>query len=134
MYHEYPYKLYKMLEDIYLTSKYDETLAEAMYEQINHKYNQAFMNNYLKNKNKLDAYYHNKDNTHIISSRYDYSKLLVDTYYIKIKSNLNFTNFFRQISTYSNHIFICDFENKDYFWLEKVIKLDNNFQDNLIKQ
>lgn len=134
MYKEYPFKLYKMFEDIYLTSKYDKDLASGMYEQITYKYNKPFMNNYIKNKNKLDIYYYNKDNMHIISSRYDYSKLFVNTYYIKIKSNLNFTNFFRHINSYSSNIFVCDFDNNDYFWLEKVIKLDDKFQDNFIKQ
>ena len=134
MYKEYPFKLYKMFEDIYLTSKHNKNLANGMYEQINCKYNKAFMNNYIKNKNRLDIYYYNKDNMHIISSRYDYSKLFVNTYYIKIKSNLNFTNFFRHLNSYSNNIFVCDFDNNDYFWLEKVIKLDDKFQDNLIKQ
>ena len=105
-----------------------------MYEQINSKYNKAFMNSYIKNKNKLDAYYYNKENIHTISSRYDYSKLFVNTYYIKIKSNLNFTNFFRHLSSYSDNIFVCDFENNDYFWLKKIIKIDDKIQDNLIKQ
>ena len=134
MYKEYPYKLYKMFEDIYLTSKYNKNLAINMYEQINSKYNKNFINNYLKNKNKLDIYYYNKDNIHIISNRYNYSKLLVNSYYLKIKSNLNFTNFFKHINSYSNNIFVCDFDNNDYFWLEKIIQLDNKFQDNLTKQ
>lgn len=130
MYNNYPYKLYKMFEDIYLTSKYDTTLAHNTYAQLTNKYNKSFMNNYIKNKKKLDAYYYFKDNTHTISSRYDYSKLTVESYYIRIKCNLNYTNFFKIINTYSQNIFVCDFENNDYFWLEKVIKLE----DNLTKQ
>lgn len=134
MYKEYPYKLYKMFEDIYITSKYDKSIARGMYEQINCKYNKSFMNNFIKNKNKLDIYYYNKDNLHIISNRNDCSKLFVNNYYIKIKSNINYTKFFEQLNTFSENIFVCDFDNKDYFWLEKIIKLNNKIEDNLIKQ
>jgi len=92
MYDEYPFKLYKMFEDVYFFSKYDLKVALGMYRQITCKYNKVFMNNYIRGKNKLDAYYCNKDNIHTISSRYDFSRLIVDEYYLKIKSNLNFTD------------------------------------------
>ena len=29
---------------------------------------------------------------------------------------------FYDINNYSDNIFICDFDNKDYFWLNKVVK------------
>jgi len=134
MYREYPYRLYKIFEDIYLTSKYDKNLSNRMYSEVCLKNNIYFVNNYIRNKNKLDLYYYNKDNVHIISSRYDYSKLFVHRYYMKIDSNLNFSSFFRDLSGYSNNIFVIDFDNMDYFWLDKIINVENNLSKSEVFQ
>ena len=40
-------------------------------------------------------------------------------YCLKIKSNKNITKFFKVLEKEEN-IFVCDFKNKDYFWLNKV--------------
>ena len=130
MYDKYPYKLYKMLEDAYLTNRYNMMLASSIYEQIITNFNKLFINNYIFANNKLDMYYYNKNNMHLISNRYEYSKLMVNSYCLKIKTNLNYPKFFDSINNYSDNIFVCDFINKDYFWLNKIDKR----KDNLIKQ
>lgn len=130
MYDKYPYKLYKMLEDVYLTNRYNMMLASSIYEQIITNFNKLFINNYIFANNKLDMYYYNKNNMHLISNRYEYSKLMVNSYCLKIKTNLNYPKFFDSINNYSDNIFVCDFINKDYFWLNKIAKR----KDNLIKQ
>lgn len=130
MYDKYPYKLYKMLEDAYLTNRHNMMLSSAIYEQVITNFNKLFINNYIFANNKLDIYYYNKDNIHLISNNYEYSKLMVTSYCLKIKTNLNYPKFFDSINKYGDNIFICDFINKDYFWLNKVAKR----KDNLIKQ
>lgn len=126
MYDKYPYKLYKMLEDTYFTSKHNMLLSTSLYEQIITNFNKLFVNNYLFANHKLDAYYYHKNNTHVISSRSEYSKLMVSSYCLKLKTNLNYPKFLDSICDYSDNIFICDFENKDYFWLNKVAKGEKN--------
>ena len=124
IYDKYPYKLYKMLEDAYRTNKHNIVISSNYYEQITTKFNKLFINNYLKSNNKLDLYYYNKNNIHIISSGEEYTKLMISSYCLKIKTNLNYPTFFKNIKNYSDNIFICDFENQDYFWLNKVTKLE----------
>lgn len=124
VYDKYPYKLYKMLEDAYYTNKHNIVLSSTYYEQITTNFNKLYINNYINANNKLDGYYYNKNNIHIISSRDEYSKLMVSSYCLKLKTNLNYPTFLKNISSYSDNIFICDFENQDYFWLNKVSKLD----------
>lgn len=124
VYDKYPYKLYKMLEDAYYTNKHNIVLSSNYYEQITTNFNKLYINNYINVNNKLDSYYYNKNNIHIISSREEYSKLMVSKYCLKLKTNLNYPTFLKNISSYSDNIFICDFENRDYFWLNKVSKLD----------
>ena len=126
VYDKYPYKLYKMLEDAYLTKRYNIKLSSSMYEQVITNFNKLFMNNFIFANNKLDIYYYNKDNIHLITNSSEYSKLMVTSYCLKIKTNLNYPRFFSNIGQYSDNIFICDFINKDYFWLNKVVKNKKN--------
>ena len=122
VYDKYPYKLYKMLEDAYYTNKHNIVLSSTYYEQITTNFNKLYINNYINANNKLDGYYYNKNNIHIISSRDEYSKLMVSSYCLKLKTNLNYPTFLKNISSYSDNIFICDFENNDYFWLNEQLK------------
>lgn len=130
IYDKYPYRLYKMIEDAYLTKKYDIRESANLFDQIIINYNKLFMNNYIAANNKLDLYYYHRDSKHLISNREEYSKLLVTSYCLKLKSNINYPKFFDDIDSYSDSIFVCDFDNSDYFWLNKVKKR----HDKLIKQ
>jgi len=130
VYDNYPYKLYKMLEDAYISKKYNVRVSSSIYEQIITNFNKLFMNNFLFVNNKLDIHYYNKNNFHFISNSAEYSKLMVTSYCIKIKSNINYPSFFENINNYSDNIFVCDFINNDYFWLNKVVKSKNS----LVKQ
>lgn len=130
VYEKYPYKLYKMLEDAYLTNKYSLSKSVNLYSQIITNFNKLFVNNYIFANNKLDVYYYHKNNLHLISNRNEYSRLQVASHCLKIKTNLNYPKFLNNINTYSDNIFICDFINKDYFWLNKIAKRE----DNLVKQ
>lgn len=122
VYDAYPYKLYKMLEEAYYTNKYNLVVSSNLYEQVIVNFNKLFMNDYLFFNNKLDVYYYRKNNIHLISSSSEYSKLMVSGYCMKLKTNLNYPKFFDDINSYSDNIFVCDFENGDYFWLNKVVK------------
>ena len=62
MYKGYPYKLYKLFEDIYLTSRYNLDFANRMYSQITYKYNKSFTNNFIKNSKRIDPFYSFKNN------------------------------------------------------------------------
>ena len=129
-YDKYPYKLYKMLEDAYLVSKHNIKESISIYEQIITNYNKLFMNNYLLANNRLDISYYHKEDKHLITNLNEYTKLEVNRHYLKIKTNINYPKFFNNINTYSDNIFICDYINNDYFWLNKI----KNYKNNYIKQ
>lgn len=134
VYDKYPYKLYKMLEDAYFTSRHGVVASSSIYDQMITNFNKLFINNYLFANNKLDVYYYKKNNIHLISNRYEYSKLMVSSYCLKLKTNLNYPKFFEHIRDYSDNIFVCDFENQDYFWLSKVIKTERNSRERIDKR
>ncbi len=129
LYSNYPYKLYHILKDIYYTSKYNQPIAISSYEQVTDKFNKQYLDNFIFQKYRLDLYYLCKGHIHTISSHQEYSKLMVSSYSLKLKTNLSFSSFFPCICQYNSSIFVCDFENNDYFWLNKII----NREETLIK-
>ena len=134
VYERYPYNLYKMLEEAYFTNKHQMMVASSYYEELITNFNKLYLNNYLFANNKLDAYYYRKNNIHVISSRLEYSKLMVNGYCLKLKTNLNYPKFFEHIRDYSDNIFVCDFDNQDYFWLSKVVKSEKKDRERIDKQ
>ena len=130
LYQKYPYKLYRLLKDTYYTSKYNQSIAISSYEQITEKFSRQFLHDFIFNYFKLDLYYHTKNYVHTISCHHEYSKLLISSYSLKMSSNINYSSFFKCLNQYSDSIFVCDFENQDYFWLDKVV----NSEKNVIKQ
>ncbi len=113
-----PYNLYKALEDIYYLKPEELKTAYNFFEQIRDTFNKDILD-----KN-LYQYYKNKYNyskinyTHMI---YDYftqekTKLIINNTYLYIKSTKQIPTFLKVLSKKDN-IFVCDFKNKDYFWL-----------------
>ena len=72
----------------------------------------------------------NINNIHYLNTT-DKSILRINNYNIKIETENNYSIFFNDINNYNNNLFVCDFENMDYFWLSKLNSLQNS---NLIVQ
>ena len=121
LYDRYPYRLYHILKDIYYTSKYNQSIAISSYEDVTLKFNKLYVNEFIYQNYKLNIYYKNRNQTHIFSSNKEFSKLMISSYSLKLKTNLNYSTFFEYIDKIDHNIFVCDFENNDYFWLHKVI-------------
>lgn len=133
MYQNKPFKMYKMLEEIYHTRNNDVVLTYRMFEQIASPFNKNKVNNYINNYLKDKVYYMRSNNIHLISNNIEYSKLSVSNSNLKIKTNINFTSFFDILDNYTDNIFVCDFINKDYFWLQKISKKDRQKHVYLVK-
>lgn len=119
LYYNKTYYLYKMLEQISLSSKNDFIISYRLFEQMAIPYNKADVNSSIYRKFCFDENYKKTLNKHVIDDGVEKTKLTVYNTYIKIKTNKNITEFFKVLSNEEN-IFVCDFNNKDYFWLSKV--------------
>ena len=66
--------------------------------------------------------YIKKDNNHIINNIYkdEVSILKAKRAYILINSNRSYTDFFNILATENKNYFVCDFKNKDYFFLSSI--------------
>lgn len=124
-YHEltknHPYNLFKAIERIYYLKKEDLTYFNNFFLQIREPFNKNLLdkNIFLHYQNQYN--YSKVNNAHIINDYYtkEITKLIINTSYLYIKSTKNVPTFLKNISKKEN-IFVCDFENTDYFWLEEL--------------
>lgn len=119
LYFNKTYYLYKMLEQISLSSKNDFIISYRLFEQMANPFNKAKINGEIYKKYEYDENYIKTLNKHVLDNGVEKTKLTVYNTYIKIKTNKNITEFFKVLEN-ENNIFVCDFNNKDYFWLDKV--------------
>lgn len=119
LYYNKTYYLYKMLEQISLSSKNDFIISYRLFEQMAVPFDKTNINSKIYRRYAFDVNYKKTLNIHVLDNGVEKTRLTVYNTYIKIKTNKNITEFFKVLITQEN-IFICDFNNKDYFWLSKV--------------
>lgn len=120
LYYSKTYYLYKMLEQISLSSKNDFIISYRLFEQMAVPYNKTDINSKIYRKYAFDNNYKKTLNKHVLDDGVEKSRLTVYNTYIKIKTNKNISSFFKLLS-HEENIFVCDFNNKDYFWLSKAL-------------
>lgn len=119
LYYSKTYYLYKTLEQISKSSRNDFIISYRLFEQMAVPFDKTKVNGNLYKTFSFDRTYEKVLNKHIINDGVEKTKLTVYNTYIKIKSNKNITCFFKELSKEEN-IFVCDFNNKDYFWLSNI--------------
>ena len=121
LYYNKTYYLYKMLEEISKSSKNDFIISYRLFEQMATAYDKTKINSMIYKKFMDDENYNKILNKHILDDGVEKTKLTVYNTYIKIKTNQYISAFFKILSNEEN-VFVCDFNNKDYFWLNKVVR------------
>ena len=116
-----PYNLYKTLEEIYHLKKEEIKIAYDLFNQIRDTFNKELLDNNIYEYYKNRYTYTKVNNTHIINDYYseEKSKLIINPSYLLIRSTKQIPTFLKTITT-KNNIFVCDFDNIDYFWLEEL--------------
>lgn len=111
--------LFKMFSEIY-ESKENEIINNfRLFERITIPFNKKIFNNYILLKHRDDLYYSKKDNFHTINNSDEISRLTINTTHLKIKTNKNINSFMKDIIETKENVFVIDFKNKDYFWLNE---------------
>lgn len=111
-YQRKPELLFATLENLYNMEKcfnYGITL----FEQLCHKISVETVKHYLNTK--YNVHYDNI---------FPFKDFLIELHYsrIIIRSTYNFPGILKIFNCYSRTIFVCDFENKDYFFLDNFVK------------
>ena len=121
IYKRWPYKMYKIIEELYHTKDYDMLLSYKYYQKFAVEFNKMAINEYIYTINKKSKNYQRDNNVHIIQND-KYNKLVINTTCIILKTNDIYSVFLNDLNVYLDNIFVCDFKNKDYFWLESLNK------------
>lgn len=124
LYRKQEYVLYDILTGIYKMNKSDIVLGYKFFEQFAYFFNKSSVNEYIFNRYKDSVTYMKNINRHIINDRFknESSVLVVYNSHIKIKTNLDISDFLKTLNEYEKNLFVCDFKNHDYFWLDNIIK------------
>ncbi len=121
-YSKKPYSLYRILEQIYNLKSNDVVLGYRLLEQVTTPFGLRKTNQFIYNRYYNELSYSKSELGHIIKNLYSEEITLLKVFnsHVRIKSNINYSSFFDSIKNYNKNIFICDFENRDYFWIDKI--------------
>ena len=116
-----PYNLYNTYLQMKLSNKNNMEYILNQYKSITDNIDKNHLNQLLFNKMSNMDGYTNYRNLHMFNNYYsdEVSKLVVNHSFIILKSNKPNSTFFTFLFSIPN-IFVIDFENCDYFWLESV--------------
>ena len=126
MYKSNPFKMYKIFEEIYYSRNYDNLKTFRVMEEVSIPFNKIMLNEYIYYEYKLKYGYQRKNNVHILNAD-EKTTLRINNYNIKIETDSNYSIFFDDIKNYNSNLFVCDFDNKDYFWLSKLNSLQKQY-------
>ena len=117
-----PYNIYRSLEQIYKMKKTDANVGMNIYEQIIAPININKMNDELFQTYKNNDYYSKINNKHIFYNKYrpEETKLTINNSYLILESNAIIPIFLKSLNKNKN-LLACDFENKDYFWVDELL-------------
>ena len=121
IYKKWPYKMYKIIEELYYTKDYDMLSSYKYYQRFAIPFNKTSLNEYIYNLNKTNIDYNRDNNIHTIYND-KYNKLQINNTCMILKTNDIYSIFLNDINIHLDTIFICDFKNKDYFWLDSLNK------------
>ena len=121
LYKNKPRTLYQMLEQISKVNKKDYKFAFKLFEQIAHPFNKDDI--YLFLENNDDVHLKVSEDTYVLNDLYNHeiTKIIINSSHIKVLTNKNNPFIFKILKKYSEYLYVCDFENCDYFWLDKII-------------
>lgn len=116
-----PYELFHTLETIYYNMYGNISSSKVFLESILKPFKKENFNNYIYSKYKDNYFYTKYLDTHKIYDIYKKENSVLKVYntYLKISSDVIVPTFFKDINKKSN-IFVCDFKNTDYFWLNSL--------------
>lgn len=116
-----PYNLFKVFENIYYLDKDEYNTAMDVLEQITLPMEKEVIKDNILAKYKDNDFYSVVNNKHTFNNLYlaEVTNLYVKSTYLLLKSSAIRPVFFKELQDISN-LFICDFENKDYFWLKEL--------------
>lgn len=111
--------LYKTLENLFKLKSNNVNYGLSIYHQICQTFNIDIVNNYFQIRRNFLVKKKNKKI--FVYNRDDKEKYLIEVRYscIVIYCKYNLPKVLKLLNYYNSKIFVCDFNNRDYFWNNK---------------
>ncbi len=116
------YQLFRLLDFIYNLDKKEVCKGAELFYKVVDDFNSKKFDIHIFKKYQENYFYTKFQNIHQINNIYkkEQSKLTVKKHYLLLESTIVNPTFLDDLKEFNN-LFLCDFENKDYFWLEKIL-------------
>ena len=117
----HPYALFKLFLDLYNSSNKNYIYVNKIYNSIIKPINKYELSDNIYNSLCIDESYTRFINNHYYNNYFnnEESKLIINNSYLKVDSNNIKPIFFKYLNKISD-LFVCDFDNNDYFYLENI--------------
>ena len=127
LYKDSPSSLFKILNSIYYMHKEDFDYGFNLFQQLTKRIDSNYLNNQLYIYLHKDFTYSKIDDEHIINDLYnnEVSILKIKRSHILLQSSRSYSSFFRILHNYNKNYFVCDFLEKDFFFISDI----NNYVD-----
>lgn len=124
LYKDNPSSLYKVLENIYYMHREELNYGFNLFKQITNRIKTIDISNQIYIKLHKDLTYSKINDSHVINDLYrdEVSILKIKDSRIVLESNKSYSSFFKVLYDINNHYFICDFKEKDFFYIDEVIE------------
>lgn len=122
LYRDTPSTLYNILNQMYYMKRSEIGYGFNLFNQIIDRINKFELDKYLYILLHTKMKYSKKGEDHILNNLYkdEVSVLRVKTTHILINSNKSYTEFFTLLNQFDSNLFVCDFNNHDYFFLSDI--------------
>ena len=121
-------ELFYIFNRIYNMKEVDKMYGYNLFEQICEFNDKNYINRYFYNKYKDDIIYSYSNDEHIINNLFlnEISILKIKNSCFRIETNNDSCTFLNDLKEYNNNLFVCDFKEKEYFFLKDYkIKIKN---------
>ena len=122
MYKNNPNYLYNILTTLYNLKSNNLIYGINLYNNICDTFSVKLLNNYLNERFYIRRY---KDYI-LLKNTEEETKIKIKSSRIVIITNKRIPNIFRILNIYNKKIFIIDFKNKEYKWLNDVLNINVN--------
>lgn len=107
--------LYKTLENLYYIKKENFNYGMSLYTQLCQTFNVDVLTNYFNHQTLLK----HRGNKYCSKSTKEIILIEINPSCCNVVTNVNLPSILKIFDYYCKEIFVCDFKNKDYFWLSK---------------
>ena len=126
LYRDTPNVLYQILRKIYYLDKDSVELGYNLFIQLIENIDKIKYDKNLFIKMHQEIPYLKRDDIHIINNLYknEVSRLRINNFFMKLELDQDFSSFYDLLNQMDSDLFVCNFKNIDYFFLNDYLQKD----------